>query len=55
MKSFIDDYLRNPSDAVLSARVASEKLCWCDSVDDEAIYSQISSGEFLLYTCIILD
>lgn len=53
MKSFIDDYLQNPSDAIISARNASESK-WYDTIDDDIIYEQLASSEFRLYEAIIL-
>lgn len=54
MKTFIDDYLQNPSDAIRSARNASEGK-WYDTIDDEIIYEQLASPEFRLYEAIILS
>lgn len=51
MKTFIEDYLLNPSLAVANARM--DAAPWCESVDEEMIYAQISSPEFRLYEAMI--
>jgi len=53
MKTFIEDYLLNPSLAVANARM--DAATWCESVDEEMIYAQISSPEFRLYEAMILS
>lgn len=53
MKTFIEDYLLNPSLAVANARM--DAAPWCESVDEEMIYAQISSPEFRLYEAMILS
>ena len=51
MCTFIEDYLKDPSDAIGKAMVEQkERLV---DVDDELIYSQISSPEFRLYEEIV--
>ena len=53
MKTFIEDYLLNPSLAVANARM--EAAPWRESGDEERIYAQISSPEFRLYEAMILS
>ena len=48
MRSFIEDYLHNPSAAIAKAS-ESMKGTWHDAINEEDIYSQISSPEFRLY------
>lgn len=55
MGTFIEDYLSNPSRAISSARARLSETNWYDTIDDEAIYSQLASGEFRLYEEIILS
>ena len=55
MKTFIEDYLQNPGQAIASAVVASESLGWSDNIDEDLIYAQIASGEFRLYEDIVVS
>ena len=55
MKSFIEDYLQNPSQAIANARQNSEPSSWYDNIDEDMIYAQIASGEFRLYEAMILS
>ena len=52
MKTFIEDYLHNPSEAIAKAAESLKVKCQ-ENIDDEMIYNQISSSEFNLYTEII--
>ena len=52
MKTFIEDYLHNPSEAIAKA-AESLKEKFQEPVDDDMIYQQISSPEFRLYEEII--
>lgn len=54
MKSFIEDYLHNPSAAIAKA-ADSMTGKWYDNIDDDLIYAQISSPEFRLYEEIIFS
>ena len=54
MKSFIEDYLHNPSAAIAKA-ADSMTGKWYDNIDDDLIYAQISSPEFRLYEEIIIS
>ena len=51
MYTFIEDYLKSPSDAIGKAMTEQKKRL--ADVDDELIYSQIASPEFRLYEEIV--
>lgn len=51
MCTFIEDYLKSPSDAIGKAMTEQKKRL--ADVDDELIYSQIASPEFRLYVEIV--
>ena len=53
MRTFIEDYLQNPSLAIANAQKSSSSSTWADNIDDETIYSQIASPEFALYQAIV--
>lgn len=53
MCKFIEDYLKNPSQAVLNAKSCTESRR--DDENDELVYTQISSPEFRLYKEIVLS
>ena len=53
MKTFIEDYLQNPSMAIANAQKSSSIATWANDIDDETIYSQIASPEFALYQAIV--
>ena len=55
MKSFIEDYLQNPAQAVADAVIASKSLGWSDNIDENLIYAQISTAEFRLYEDIVVS
>ena len=55
MKSFIKDYLADPSQAIADARRSAETDTWYDNIDEELIYSQIASPEFRLYEAMVLS
>lgn len=55
MKSFIEDYLQNPCQAVADAAVLSKRLEWSENIDEDLIYAQIASGEFRLYEDIVVS
>lgn len=52
MKTFIEDYLQNPSKAIEKAQQTVSDS-WYDTVDEDMIYEQIASGEFRLYEAMI--
>ena len=54
MKSFIEDYLQDPSKTIAEARMSTE-LSWYDNIDEEMIYRQIASPEFRLYEAMIFS
>ena len=55
MKSFIEDYLADPTQAVADARRSADTDTWYDNIDEELIYSQIASPEFHLYEAMVLS
>mgnify|MGYP007057703901 CR=1 FL=1 len=52
MRTFIEDYLQDPSQAIENAR-QSASGSWYDNVDEEMIWQQLASSEFKLYEEII--
>lgn len=52
MSTFIEDYLSNPSLAIAEAE--NRPMSWADEVDDDFIYSQLSTPEFRLYEAVIM-
>ena len=50
MKTFIEDYLLDPSQAIANARRIDS---WADAIDDNIIYEQLASPEFRLYEEIV--
>lgn len=54
MQSFIEDYLNNPSLAVSNARkqISSDRLAV--EMSEDAIYQEMSTPEFRLYSEILL-
>lgn len=52
MRNFIEDYLRNPSFAIDEAM--KRPLGWANEVDEDSIYSQISTPQFRLYEAVIM-
>jgi hypothetical protein len=55
MANFIEDYLHNPALAISSAQTVLESTDRFDAIDEDDIYTQISSGEFRLYEEIIFS
>ena len=53
MKSFIEEYLQNPAQAIADARQTATTDNWYDNIEEEMIYAQISSPEFRLYEAMI--
>lgn len=53
MCTFIEDYLNDPTQAILNARVRAASRLSELEYDDQFIYSQISSPEFRLYEHIV--
>lgn len=54
MKSFIEDYFLNPTQAIANARQSADTESWYDNIDEDMIYTQIASPEFRLYEAMIL-
>lgn len=54
MDTFIKNYLEDKELAMSYAISQADDLTWCDSVDEDMIYRQLSSPEFNLYQEIIL-
>lgn len=54
MDTFIKNYLEDKELAMSCAISQADDLAWCDSVDEDMIYRQLSSPEFNLYQEIIL-
>jgi hypothetical protein len=54
MKSFIEEYLQNPAQAIAAARQTATTDNWYDNIDEEMIYEQIASPQFRLYEAMIL-
>ena len=55
MKSFIEDYLQNPGQAIAEAAISSKFMAWSDNVDENVIYAQLASPEFRLYEDIVVS
>ena len=55
MCNFIEDYLRNPSQAITDAKTMADRKFKGIVLDDDMIFSQISSPEFNLYEEIVLS
>ena len=53
MRTFIEQYLQNPAEAIALTSGRANSTDWMDNIDDEMIYSQLSSPEFRLYEEII--
>ena len=51
MRNFINDYLQNPSQAVIS--LESQADDWSQHVDEDAVYAAIATPEFRLYAEMI--
>ena len=55
MKSFIEDYLQNPCQAVADAAILSNHMNWSNDIDEDVIYAQLASPEFRLYEDIVVS
>ncbi len=53
MRTFIQTYLQNPSQAIADARINAYDKFWVDQFDEDKIYAELSSPEFRLYEEII--
>lgn len=54
MNSFVEDYLSDCTQAIVSAAAEASGRKWYDEIDEELVYSQIASPEFRLYEEMIL-
>ena len=55
MRSFIEDYLLDPTHAIANARESVPAESWSDNIDEDMIYAQISSPEFRLYEAMVFS
>ena len=55
MRTFIEDYLLDPVQAIADARNSAQTASWCDNIDEDMIYAQIASPEFRLYEAMIFS
>ena len=55
MRSFVEDYLLDPTQAIANARQSTHADTWSDNIDEDMIYSQIASPEFRLYEAILFS
>ena len=55
MKTFIEDYFRNPAQAIADARQTADTESWYDNIEEDMIYAEIASPEFKLYEAMILS
>ena len=53
MRTFIEDYLLDPVQAIADARNSAQTASWCDNIDEDMIYAQIASPEFRLYEAMV--
>ena len=53
MRSFIEDYLLDPTHAIANARESVPAESWSDNIDEDMIYAQIASPEFRLYEAMV--
>lgn len=49
MRTFIEDYLQDPAQAIAAARQTADSESRFDNIDENIIYHQLASGEFRLY------
>ncbi len=54
MRTFIEDYLADPAQAVADARLQAYRRFWDDDFNPEDIYKEIASPEFHLYQEMVL-
>lgn len=55
MRTFIEDYLLDPAQAIADARNSEQTSSWCDNIDEDMIYAEIASPEFRLYEAIVFS
>ena len=55
MRSFIEAYLLDPTQAIADACQTAQTDSWSDNIDEDMIYAQIASPEFRLYEAMIFS
>ena len=55
MRTFIEDYLSDPSKAIENAREGASIRFGNETFDEERIYEEISSPEFRLYEEVVMS
>lgn len=55
MRTFIEDYLSDPSKAIENARERASIRFANETFDEERIYEEISSPEFRLYEEVVMS
>ena len=55
MRTFIEDYLLDPAQAIADARNSAQTASWYDNIDEDMIYAELASPEFRLYEAIIFS
>lgn len=55
MRTFIEDYLLDPTQAIADARNSAQTASWYDNIDEDMIYAEIASSEFRLYEAIVFS
>jgi len=53
MRSFIEAYLLDPTQAIADACQTVQTDSWSDNIDEDMIYAQIASPEFRLYEAMV--
>ena len=54
MRSFIEAYLLDPTQAIADACKTVQTDSWSDNIDEDMIYAQIASPEFRRYEAMVL-
>ncbi len=54
MCNFVNDFPLDKSQTFEQAKQLADSRKWCETIDDDCIYSQISSPEFRLYQEVVL-
>ena len=55
MRTFIEDYILDPAQAIANACNSAKAASWCDNIDEDMIYAEIASPEFRLYEAIVFS
>ena len=53
MRSFIEAYLLDPTQAIADACQTAQTDSWSDNIDEDMIYAQIASPGFRLYEAML--